>query len=230
MKFDVIDNLLKYAGNTICIAESPTLPGGRAEVGLVSNDYTLPGWPQDCFACLVTENKEFHPIVRVEDWELKSPVNGYVSYNLAAGPDVLFYLERDPKRMWKVGLCSQNSSPKVFWDRSPSVTARIKAISDLQKRRFGIYSLDDPKITGKTAHVLSAKYAVIQSRLFYRGDPVANIDFKNKKLLFTDYCNNLTTEYHVRNLSSKLGGFTPVCVEVRKESINLKEYNYEFDI
>jgi hypothetical protein len=225
MKFDNMENMLKYANNTICLAESKTLPGGW-DIGLVTNNYGLPGWPQGEKVCLATQDNMFYPIGRVKDWEISSPINGYVSHENGQ----IYYLERDPKRVWKVGFCSQNTSPKDFWAKAPNHRSSLKAVSDLQKKKFGIYSLSDPSLTGKNTAVLSSKYAIIATRLFYRGNAIANLDFKNKKLLFTGYGSSSVMDFHLRNLSSKLGAFTPVCVEVQKQVISLKGYDYEFDV
>ncbi len=261
MNFDSVENLLKYADNTICQvkhkstdkwsigyissrgdphqhqgkqgiprglgvpeAAQPEFDAERRIVWRIPNG-DLAEAPQP-----VPEREYNHiylgdninkpvGIKRAKDWDIKSPINGYIQ----AG-DIATYLAREPKRMWKVGFCKTNTHSHV-WDVHPALNI-TEMIYQLHEKQSFARDIDNALMSKCKSRVLSTRYAVSKDYLYYRGEPVADVSLKNSTIMFP---NRRHAEFHRTNLASKVGSFE-FTYEPEKKALRMKDYNYDYDV
>jgi hypothetical protein len=240
MHFTDFENLAKYAVNTLCLCREVKRNGVKEWfVGQVTQpkSYGVP-WPDNAkfgVLALNPENKDslkVFPIIRARDWEFKSPPSGYIPLSSHAS----IYLERVPKRMWKVGLCRQNTEPNKFfveWEL-PHV---IRAVDRLHTKNFYYATIEEASQvanTKKTGYLaISPRYAVDNRFLYFRNRPIGEINRKNGTILALE--NPELTRLHSKVLDSKLGGYYFVTKDVLnsgKEDLlqKLGDYKYDFDV
>lgn len=152
------------------------------------------------------------------EYEFKTPDLGYIQLGNKA-----YYVQRQPKRMWKVGLTSRNTNyPQIFAKGIPPL---VQAFQKLSNREFApLNSIIGKLRNNDTSFCISRRYAVKRGGLLYRDEQVAEFSVKNKTLVFDD---EYSLDFHRNNIISL--GFGEYDFQAKK-SVSFRDYNYDTDV